>query len=117
MFGAQADRLVSHLCDVGVPFYLERSGKLLSVPDFMASSGQDVIRLRMFALRGGAPKKQMKKQGQKNKLQVGLHQHSEETLSFCHICPNSVVLQRRGLGQTLINLMSTDKASKAYESK
>ena len=98
MFGAQADRLVSHLCDVGVPFYLERSGKLLSVPDFMASSGQDVIRLRMFPLRGGAPKKQMKKQGQKNRLQVGLHQHTEETLSSYHSCPNRDVLQYSGLG-------------------
>ena len=56
MFDEQADGLVSHLSDMGVPFHLERSGKFVSVQDFMASSGQDFIRLRLFPLRGGAPK-------------------------------------------------------------
>ena len=58
--GQRAESFLKHLHDLHVPFHIEHNGHWLSLPAFVALPPGDVAHVRVYPLRGGAPKKNAK---------------------------------------------------------
>ena len=79
LFGQRAERFFNYLLDLGVPFRVEHNGRWLSLPAFLASPPEDAAHVRIYPLRGGAPKRDVK--GQKaSTLRAGWPRYTEDAL-------------------------------------
>ncbi len=64
--GQRAESFLKYLHDLHLPFHIEHNGHWISLPAFVALPPGDVAHLRVYPLRGGAPKQNAKARKQKS---------------------------------------------------
>jgi hypothetical protein len=96
--GQRAESFLRHLHDLHVPFRIEQNGQWLSLPAFLALPPGDVAHVRVYPLRGGAPKHDAKGRRPKT-LQAGWGRYTEAQLRSFSLAELRVLASSHGVSR------------------